>query len=1375
MKQNKIAFIIASLLLIILPVSAMAATLSVTPEQQALDNQDITCKYGSLSGNPILVNWYWYKNGNSVAAYGPIPGVADGTNSKTTLTAEKTAVGDKWACEARSFYNVAYEKLATPVTIVAAPQPNQTQPQTTTPQLIVPDYSIPETQDAVCKYGEVAMFPELLNWYWYKNQNSVAIYSSKGTADGKYSVGTLPSSYYQPGDQVYCEVRSYQNVVLKKTETPITIEGTPTAGHAQITPYSPTTSDSLTCSLQIISGIDPSTYTLLKFYWYKNGNSVATYGPLAGANINGKPANVLPTKITRDETWTCKVYNYKNFYIDQASTIVLNAKPTITAPTLTPSTAYTDTDLTCNAGTTSDADGNSVTVSYRWMKNGQILSGQTTKKLTSNNFVKGDVVLCQTTPTDDREAGITQTSNPITIANSAPTCSNVQATTKENIAKTITLSCTDKDANEGIDTLTFKAVTNPAHGTVSAVTGNNITYTPSAGFYGLDSFTFTANDGTADGNAATAGIGVEIVPSITAEFTWQPLNPTSGQTIQFTDTSILHGVVAVTYKWDFGDGTISTQKDPTYTYSTPGDKQVTLTVSGAGLTSTITKIITVTTQLEITNITCFNKTIVGKTQSCTVTLNNGQRIGGADIQMFFSDDTQFGSCTTNELTGKCEITRTMTANGTFTVYATATKTGYLPDTDKQPTFTFQVWNERYKIIELETFKNNGYVLANDTFYRGEPVYLSFKVVSMDDLTHVIVNTDLITEVQLISPAGGRIQLSEDRPMSNGRYYYVLTQIPLTHDFIGESKAYTFVFNFTDNTGGEENATITILNNPPQIVGTIPTIEASYKGITTFNLTPYESDKEDSGADLRWSILGVDDTLYTANIDSADLLTITPKGIIGTDIVTLVLKDLDNDNATQNVNIVLKNMPPKADFTWTPITPNVSQEVQFTDNSTDPENDALTYSWNFGDSATSTEKDPKHTYTTAGTYTITLTVNDGTLTNTITKTIVVSLSGNLAPIANAGPDQSVTINTTVTLDGTASSDPENNPLTYSWTQTSGATMTLSSTTSATPTFTATTIGIYTFQLIVNDGAQNSAPDTVTITVTPTPNDAPVANFTWTPTEPEATQTVTFTDLSTDPNGDVLVYLWNFGDSSATEATQNPTHAYAIAGNYTITLAVSDGQLSNTMTKIITVKPKTIPSANLTAEFTWGPARPIEGQIVGFVDMSVYTGTGNLTYSWNLGNGQTSNVKNPTTIYTKYGIYNITLTVTDGTVTSTKTKQVVVDQKPCEEEIEDSWLKIEHILSTGGEIIQAGDQMKITAVIKNVDGDQNFKDVSVIAAIYDLDARDKVIVEKLSKGSSTSRTLTLDIPEDAQPGEYWLRLYMDTDTGVKRIVHRQITIE
>ena len=104
----------------------------------------------------------------------------------------------------------------------------------------------------------------------------------------------------------------------------------------------------------------------------------------------------------------------------------------------------------------------------------------------------------------------------------------------------------------------------------------------------------------------------------------------------------------------------------------------------------------------------------------------------------------------------------------------------------------------------------------------------------------------------------------------------------------------------------------------------------------------------------------------------------------------------------------------------------------------------------------------------------------------TTTITVQLPPNGAPTADAGPDQTVNQGTMVSLDGSGSSDPDMQTLTYSWSQTAGPAVTLTGASSATPTFTApagpTSL---TFQLEVCDDATTPLCDTDTVTVTVRP--------------------------------------------------------------------------------------------------------------------------------------------------------------------------------------------------------------------------------------------------------------------------------------------------
>lgn len=147
---------------------------------------------------------------------------------------------------------------------------------------------------------------------------------------------------------------------------------------------------------------------------------------------------------------------------------------------------------------------------------------------------------------------------------------------------------------------------------------------------------------------------------------------------------------------------------------------------------------------------------------------------------------------------------------------------------------------------------------------------------------------------------------------------------------------------------------------------------------------------------------------------------------------------------------------------------------------------VNFSWNFGDGNTvsgATLANINHTYNTVGVYSVSLTVKDQ-LGAEKTSTIVVNvIPSNQPPTAEAGLDQTVLVNELVSLDGSGSSDPDGDPLIYFWSEdTSNPQVDLvSNLMFVNPSFTPTIAGTYTFSLVVNDGAEDSLPDSVVIVV------------------------------------------------------------------------------------------------------------------------------------------------------------------------------------------------------------------------------------------------------------------------------------------------------
>ena len=165
-------------------------------------------------------------------------------------------------------------------------------------------------------------------------------------------------------------------------------------------------------------------------------------------------------------------------------------------------------------------------------------------------------------------------------------------------------------------------------------------------------------------------------------------------------------------------------------------------------------------------------------------------------------------------------------------------------------------------------------------------------------------------------------------------------------------------------------------------------------------------------------------------------------------------------------------------------------------SNDADGDPITYVWSMTsrpEGSIAGIKDPYSATTlfladVAGTYTITLLVGDGTVLSTLDEMVVTAVAANGVPVANAGPDQSVTTGATVTLNGGASTDPEGDPLTFQWTLTSkpaGSAAALSDPAAVAPQLVADVDGDYVVQLVVTDGVTASVADTVVITASATP--------------------------------------------------------------------------------------------------------------------------------------------------------------------------------------------------------------------------------------------------------------------------------------------------
>jgi PKD repeat protein len=495
------------------------------------------------------------------------------------------------------------------------------------------------------------------------------------------------------------------------------------------------------------------------------------------------------------------------------------------------------------------------------------------------------------------------------------------------------------------------------------------------------------------------------------------------------------------------------------------------------------------------------------------------------------------------------------------------------------------------------------------------------------------------------------------------------------------------------------------------------------------------------------------------------------------------QDVVNAFAVVGINLVCPG-PPVADFSANPLSGGVPFTTQFTDLSQAP----TSWSWNFGDGNTSTEQNPSHTYTSMGTFTVSLTATNQFGSDTMTKTDYITVTAPQPPIADFVADNTdVNIGNIVNFTDLSLE----NPTSWSWTFAGG---TPGTSTLQNPSIQYNTVGTFDVTLVATNAqgsdtmtkvgyisvsvkpyctssgnsqsyeyiagvavadlnnASGASPysdftgltasmtqgQTVSVSLTPgfvsgayTENwkiwidwnddhdfeDAgeevfagsgstvvsgsftvptatiigdtrmrvsmsystyppicgtftygevedytanisgggnipPTADFTFTTTD----LTADFTDASSDADGTIVGWDWDFGDGN-TSTAQNPSHTYAAAGTYNVTLTVTDNDsATDSVTKPVTVTaPNQAPTADftfttdcLTANFTDASSDP-DGTIVG--------------WDWDFGDGNTSTSQNPSHTYAADGTYTVTLTVTDDdSATGTISKSVTVTDCP-----------------------------------------------------------------------------------------------------------------
>ncbi len=265
----------------------------------------------------------------------------------------------------------------------------------------------------------------------------------------------------------------------------------------------------------------------------------------------------------------------------------------------------------------------------------------------------------------------------------------------------------------------------------------------------------------------------------------------------------------------------------------------------------------------------------------------------------------------------------------------------------------------------------------------------------------------------------------------------------------------------------------------------------------------------------------------------------------------------------------ENLPPEAGFTVAADGLTITVDGSA---STDPDGTITTYEWDFGDGSSATGATPApKTYAAEGTYTVALTVtDDGGTTGTTTQDVVVSAK-NALPVASF---TTAIDDLTVTVDASQSTDTDGEVVGWLWEYGDGATSQLQQP----EPHTYAAAGEYTIALTVTDdrGGQGSAEQQVVATQ----NEAPVAGFLFTSRDRSLYVDGRF---STDSDGEIVSYAWDYGDGATATGAVPPIHTYAAGGEYSVALTVTDDNgAQNTSTKSVTIAGASGPVADRGAQ-------------------------------------------------------------------------------------------------------------------------------------------------------------------------------------------------
>jgi VCBS repeat-containing protein len=852
------------------------------------------------------------------------------------------------------------------------------------------------------------------------------------------------------------------------------------------------------------------------------------------------------------------------------ATVTVNVAPVNDPPDAVDDTATaieeTDARITVRSND-SDVDGDPITViSVTQGSNGQVFlnADQTVTYLPNLDFNGIDTF----TYTISDSQGATDTAT-VTVTvipvNDAPVANNDNFNTNEDTVLTVPVpGVLGNDTDVDGDALTALFVSGPSSGSLTLNPNGSFTYTPNAGFNGMDSFSYKANDGTVDSNTATVTINVGAVND--APMANNDSFSTNEDTVltvaapgvlgndSDADGDLLTAVLVVAPS----NGSLTLNADGSFSY-TPnvnfnGTDSFTYQANDGTVNSNVaTATITV---IPVNDAPVATNDSFGTSENTTLTVAAPGVLGN-------DSDVDGDALTAVLVAGPSNGSLTLNSNGSFTYTPNANFNG----TD---TFTYRA-NDGTATSNIATVTitvsavNDAPVAANDSYSVNEDTVLTVAapgVLGNDS----DADGDPLTAVLVSGPSNGSLTLNP-----NGSFTYT----PNTN-FNGTD---SFTYKATDGSLDSLVATVIITINPvndaPVAVNdSKSTNEDTALTFPASDLTANDSPGPSNESSQTLTVTAVSATANTHGMVSltAGIVTYMPTANFnGSARFTYTVSDGQggSDTATVTVTVTPINDVPDAVNDTATTNQNTAVDIAVLANDTDVDGDTLTVvsitqgaSGSVGINANGTVRYTPST-NFSGTDSFTYTINDGHGgTDTATVTIMV-IQTNRPPTANAGGPYRVNEGGSVVVTASGS-DPESGPLTFAWDLDNNGTF---DTPGQSATFSAAALdgpSTRTITVRVTDNGGLSATAQTTVNVL---NVAPTVGPITAPVDPiEVGTSISASAGFTDPGvGDTHTAVWKWGDGSTSAGSVSETngsgsvrgnHPYTAAGVYTVGLTVTD---------------------------------------------------------------------------------------------------------------------------------------------------------------------------------------------------------------------------